>query len=242
MPFKDRFNNFKTEYLIPFYIAIRNGLKKLGKFLLKIINGILGHIQSYKLGYLVFICFLFIIATIISVYYISKIASKTIVVAESIKKIEELNNLSYQQSRQIILHIILDMKVQDKLQPAEFEDVPIFKGNIFNKYSPKNKYNLFIKNDSPFHFEGDLHLNIGLSHYDQQQEDWLTRIVPYEVTRDLKLEPHDCITFELTNDLLNSGALATNSKEDDLVKINVTYYFEDVFQPKIKLTQRLSFY
>ncbi len=227
---------------MPFCIALRNYLKKLFLFFLNTINGILGHIQSYKLGYLVFICFMFIVFTIISVYNISKIASKTIVVAESIKKIAELNNLSYQQSRQIILHVILDIKAQDKLQPIKFADVPIFKGNIFNKLSPKNRYNLIIKNESPFHFSGALHLNIGLSHYEQHQEAWFTKIAPYEVFRDLKLAPHDCINFELTNDILNSGALPVNSRDDDLVKINISYYFEDVFQPNVKITQRLSFY
>jgi hypothetical protein len=231
-----------TPYLKSAYINIRNGLKSLGNFLLRTLSAIVGHLQNFWRGYLILICIAFVIATFLFVYQTTKIAKQIVIVAESIKKIEALNDQSFQQSRQILLHIVLDMQVDSKMQPAEFNDVPIFKGLQFNQYAQKSKYDIYIKNESPFYYEGNIFLNIGLNYFDAPKNEWVLKTLPYELSRRLTLAPNDLIKIELTNDLLNSGTLPKNLGKEEAIRIDTRVHFEEAFQPKVKITHRLSYF
>jgi len=213
-------------------------LKQIGQKITKLVR----HLQDFKSGYLIALCIAFVIATFLFVYQTAKMSKQIVILAESIKKIGELNDQSLQQSRQILLHVILDMQVDPRMQPAEFNDVPIFKGLQFNQYAHKSKYDIYIRNESPFYYAGNIFLNIGLNHFDAQKNEWILKTLPYELSRRLTLAPNDLIKIELTNDLLNSGTLPNNLGKEETFKIDTKAHFEEAFQPKVKITHRLSYF
>lgn len=213
-------------------------LKQVGLTMTKLVR----HLQDFKSGYLIALCVAFVIATFLFVYQTAKMSKQMVILAESIKKIGELNDQSLQQSRQILLHVILDMQVDARMQPNEFNDVPIFKGAQINQYAQRSKYDIYIKNESPFYYEGNIFLNIGLYYFDDQKNEWILRALPYELSRRLALAPNDLIKVELTNDLLNSGTLPRNLGKEETVRIDTRAHFEEAFQPKVIITHRLSYF
>ncbi|MBD3342014.1 MAG: hypothetical protein GF353_23140 [Candidatus Lokiarchaeota archaeon] len=223
------------------YLLIRKTISATGQFILKLINQFLGHIQIYRLGYLVLICCLFIAATFILVFHTAKIASQTIIVAQSIEQLTEINNQHYQRVKQMLLHITLDIQANSNMQPQFFEDTPVFSGSRFNRYSPNCKYSIIIQNESPFNYKGKIRFGIGLEYFDSERQIWIARRLPYQIEKDVNLDSKVSMNIPITNELVDSGALPTNLGNNDQVRIRLSIDFIDAFKPNIKLTQRLSY-